>query len=64
MYPITILLWYIGSFFQSTKNRPKSYGCCLFIWKKYVECLYKKAINKHLQTNPQFRAPDINWQYY
>ena len=61
IYPLTICIWNISSFLQRTANRPKPRGCCLTVWKKYIECLYNKAINRHLRINPLFQAKEIDW---
>ena len=61
IYPLTICVWNVSSFFQRTANRPKPRGCCLTIWKKYIECLYHKANARHLRLNPRFQAKDVDW---
>eukprot|EP01084_Bolivina_argentea_P196732 337240_1 len=61
IYPITVCLWYIGSFFQRSKNRPRPKGILRKIWRKYVEFLYYKACNKQRSINAGFKPPDVAW---
>ena len=61
IYPTTICSWYIGSFFQRSRNRPSPKGIFKKIWRKYIEYLYNKACDKQMSINPNFKPPRIKW---
>lgn len=61
IYPSCICSWYIGSFFQRSRNRPSPKWIFKTIWRKYVEYLFKKACDYQSSINANFKRPKIKW---